>query len=1047
MKIKVCNHYLLRVPILPFSKLTSIPVNPTQEEMLAFIRNAMSIPVLRAAIFSASPEFFKSLTDTIHTQSLVSPNTLKKLYISTLQYYLRATTRTTPYGLFVGVSLGSIGDKDDIVCSESNLWKPCVELDTTWLSKVIQSIEDSPDADSHILYSFNRNLYVSGSRLINPHNAYKVYTKFLTKELTSIRYTALIHNLTSHFKDTLFTFSDVYNYVVSLYPDVPEEKVRGIFNTLQRKQYVISILHPPLVNTDPLNHLINALQKCNYASSNIYWALTNLRDQLSSLSSNPFATFPEKTSLCFRAINALNSSAKDKLQYNIKIKPYHNTISKDERESLRKSLEELITYCWGYTQSTSINDFIFNFLDKYGYYKEVSLLEALDSVTGVSSTKSSGHINFCTRDRKPELQKAVQAYLLSKLLNNNTNRIDLTASDLQSIFGNAKNTRNSHTFSLDILCHPIRSSSSVRFYFSPFIAAQQGLKTVRRFSRVFDADETNSLNQCTNNIQNSLPSDTILVEFHESSNQPRIDNLINGSSTCKYSVTIGTNPSSNMYDLPLNDFFVGVDSNHKLYVISNSLGKRVMFYFPNMINPIIQSDIANFLMGISVNEELDFSYFIHDIIDLPVPHMPEITYGPLILCREHWTLDINVQNYTFEAFDKIFKEKISQLQIPSFVEYGDSDRKMQYNLEDTIQRQLIFKEALNTKSSQIVLTKGIPSNLQFVKDELNNPYASELVFSVFSDGQYLSNHEQKSPSLSMLETHSPYKKNGRKYSILSPERIINSGVNGWWCFKVYYDRNTINQTILSLNFWCKRLITEKKAIQYFFIRYSDPASHLRIRIQLSDNYNSSHIVHDFITWFDEEAAQHRVSTYCICPYERDLERYGGPSIYKHVESTFCTNAVLVGDYFSFNPTSNTERDILFGIWVISSIFRFCGFSLNEQEAILSNRFSQKMFRKEYRKNRDSFISAVITEPVSYFHDPQYVISEDLSIHSESIQKYWKSVNELDLQMELTNSKQDILFSIIHMFCNRLFGNNNLERQTLCLLRHATHDLWERSLHA
>ena len=189
------------------NKTDGIYVNRCEkEEMFAFIHNAMSIPVLRAAIFSASPEFFKSLTDTIHTQSLVSPNTLKKLYISTLQYYLRATTRTTPYGLFVGVSLGSIGDKDDIVCSESNLWKPCVELDTTWLSKVIQSIEDSPDADSHILYSFNKNLYVSGSRLINPHNAYKVYTTFLTKELTSIRYTALIHNLTSHFKDTLFTF-------------------------------------------------------------------------------------------------------------------------------------------------------------------------------------------------------------------------------------------------------------------------------------------------------------------------------------------------------------------------------------------------------------------------------------------------------------------------------------------------------------------------------------------------------------------------------------------------------------------------------------------------------------------------------------------------------------------------------------------------------------------------------------------------------------------------------------------------------------------------
>lgn len=1047
MRINVCNRFLLRVPILPLKNRALIPVNPTNEEMYAFIRSTMAIPVFRAAIFSASPVLFKSLTDCINVQAPVSTKTLKKLYASTLQYYLRAISRTTPYGLFVGVSLGIIGDKDDIICFNSSLWQPCVELDTTWLSKIIQAIEDSDDADSHILYSFNKNLYICGSRLINPHNAYKVYSDSFSKELTSIRYTVLIQKLTSHFKNILFTFSDLFDYVVNLYPDVSREKVRDIFSELRRKQYVISVLQPPLVNTVSLDYLIKALQNCNYTNSNEYFALTDLRDQLFSLSSKPIHSFPEKASLCIDTINTLDNSAKEKLQYNIKIKPYHNSLSKKTSDSLQKSLEELITFCWGYTKPTAINKFIFNFLDKYGYYKEVSLLEALDSVVGVSSKHAGVITDFCARERDPALQKVIQSYLLAKVLNTKTNRIDLTASDLQSIFGKNMSSVEPHSFSLDILCHPICSPTSVRFCFSPFVAAQQGLKTVRRFSRIFDANDVNGLKQCTDDIQNSLPADSILVECHESSNQPRIDNLSNGISSCKYSVTIGTNPSSEMDDLPLSDFFIGVDSNQKIYIVSNSLGKRIVFYFPNMINPMLQSDISNFLIGISANEELDFIYFIQDIANLPIPHMPEITYGPFILCREHWTLDINVQNYTFETFDRVFREKINQLHIPSSIEFGVSDRRMEYDLEDVIQRELIFKDALNNKSKQIVLTKGISPDSQFVKDELNNRYTSELVFSIYSNEQSERNNEPETSTSKILETRSPYKKNSRKYSILSPERIINSGVNGWWCFKLYYDSNTINQTISSLNSWCRHLIAEKKVRQYFFIRYSDPDSHLRIRLQMNDNYNSSHIVYDFIAWFDEQMDQHRVSTYCICPYERDLERYGGPSVYQNVEEVFCTNSILVGDYFSFNTSSNIERDVLFGLWVISNIFRSCGFTLNEQETILSNRFSQKSFRNEYRKQRELFISTVATEPVGHFNDPKYVISEKLTAHLESVQKYWMAINELDSRRQLTNSKHDILFSLIHMFCNRLFGNNNLERMTLCLLRHATHDIWARSLHA
>lgn len=60
--------------------------------------------------------------------------------------------------------------------------------------------------------------------------------------------------------------------------------------------------------------------------------------------------------------------------------------------------------------------------------------------------------------------------------------------------------------------------------------------------------------------------------------------------------------------------------------------------------------------------------------------------------------------------------------------------------------------------------------------------------------------------------------------------------------------------------------------------------------------------------------------------------------------------------------------------------------------------------------------------------------------SISSMDYAQAVLQADRDGVLTNSIQNIARSIIHMFCNRLMGNNAWERKVYALARHGTHDL-------
>lgn len=274
-----------------------------------------------------------------------------------------------------------------------------------------------------------------------------------------------------------------------------------------------------------------------------------------------------------------------------------------------------------------------------------------------------------------------------------------------------------------------------------------------------------------------------------------------------------------------------------------------------------------------------------------------------------------------------------------------------------------------------------------------------------------------------------------------------TGTNNWWCFKLYCDITESNSLVQDSVHFCEELRESGLVESYFYIRYSDPNYHIRLRFHCSQNYDSYTFIFSIMDWIALQHKRRHLSTYTICSYDRDLERYGGPNAYSHAEKVFYFNSLLVGRYLSQSKDFSPPQQMAFAISVIYSICLACDLSISEQDRLLSSRINPSEHREIYKADRTLFVQQVENQSETALSERfGDLISCTFELHRQAVSDYWAIITQMDGEHNLTNSKTDILFSLIHMFCNRLDGNQSFERMSLCLLRHSIHDVQSKAVY-
>lgn len=142
---------------------------------------------------------------------------------------------------------------------------------------------------------------------------------------------------------------------------------------------------------------------------------------------------------------------------------------------------------------------------------------------------------------------------------------------------------------------------------------------------------------------------------------------------------------------------------------------------------------------------------------------------------------------------------------------------------------------------------------------------------------------------------------------------------------------------------------------------------------------------------------------------------------------------------------STREEKVIHIIGITFILKNLTKGLEEMFQILDSMGFQNNYRKEYREESRcylQYVRSVLNECEEKYLD----VKEEHLQEKRALKIYAKKLeNQIKLKKN-TNKKENIILSIIHMYCNRITGNRIYENKYLAIVRHALYQILQQEKH-
>ena len=168
--------FILRTPLSPIEYLQKLVLEKNTD--LELIKNELENPVIKEAIFLASPDLHSQITDWIEGKEMKQKD-LNRLICSILKYLSRLSTRCTPFGLFAGVSVGEVSEETKIEIPDISKYKRNLRLDMNYTVALAMHLSTIPEIKKQLKFYPNTSKYITGNQLryveYKYHNAKRIH--------------------------------------------------------------------------------------------------------------------------------------------------------------------------------------------------------------------------------------------------------------------------------------------------------------------------------------------------------------------------------------------------------------------------------------------------------------------------------------------------------------------------------------------------------------------------------------------------------------------------------------------------------------------------------------------------------------------------------------------------------------------------------------------------------------------------------------------------------------------------------------------------------
>ncbi len=1039
---KPLDFVLVRAPLLPFEtyRALSDQAGSTND---GHIPNGKPLlpddPYIRRALAVGSNELLNELERAAHN-SRDSRQAQRKL----LRYLIRMSTRPTPFGLFAGVALGQWGDCTDLALAGTR-GSTRTRPDMEWLLRLVMDLESRPEVRQHLCLVANSAATVTAGRVHLAERAPRAGDGIGPE--VSLRATRAALRALALAREPI-AYADLSAALIESFPGVTPTKVDRLLTELWEQTLLLTDLRPPLTVDNPARYVADRLARVPSAAAELA-ALEALLAASADWDALPAAEAARAYQQLQHQANAVPNARSDTplmvdMRWALGGERIHAAVGAEAARAaellLRLTpLPDGLPYVTSYRHA---------FEAKYGHDREVPLLELLDPHFGLGAPAHYGGAAGISAAKSAQRARTLLDLALTAI-RDRQRVVDLDPDTLARLETWAPSPATAPS-SLDLYVFVAAPSAAAldagefQIIVGPNLGAMAAGRNLGRFADMLAPTAGAALREAAAAEESRDPR-RVWAELVYLPRNCRAANVTIRPAVRRHEIVLGTSPGlPSAQVIPLDALTVGT-RNGRFYVRWPAQDAEIVVCAGHMLNHTNAPAVVRFLSEVSRDGIAQISSFDWGPA-ASFPFRPRVQVGRIVLAPAEWRIDtLNRQRDLPTDSPPKFRAAVerwrAQWQVPQLVALTMGDNRLLLDLEDD--RQLDeFRAELHTlrEGGAILLQEVLPTPDQVWLPGPGGHFVTELVVSLAlkapaSIDQAPARVTPDAAPAPTKQVHEPM-----------PQRACPPG-SEWLFVKLYcprpYEEDLIAGPMLD---FAEAMHVAGLTDEWFFIRYTDPDPHIRLRFRGTPERLSGQLMPRICAWAGELMRSGACIRFGFDTYERELERYGGTAGMALAESLFAADSRASAQLLRLIRGGTLALDrTMVGVLAVDDLL--AGLGLEEHQRLQWYRasvFSRRETGNHYRQHK-LLLRSLLGDPGWLCAQPAGdTVNQILATRRAALVPIAARLGELERQGSLSRPFATLCQSYVHLHCNRLFGGPGAAEGTLLGLLLRTREGLERA---
>ncbi|MGR4877866.1 lantibiotic dehydratase [Streptomyces sp. LARHCF249] len=1000
---------LLRAPLVPADVRPS--ARPAVSDSFAIPPD----PLLDLAIRVASPDLAAALERT-GPLDRPAPRLARKLR----RYAIRMSTRPTPFGLFAGVGLAQWAPATDVAITPAAS-RTHTRADMGWVHDLAEQIRSDPDIGPCLRLMATPGILVRSGRAFLPDGPDAGTSIRATSAVQ--RVLAVAHRATAR-ADLQEAISDI--------PGATPDRADRLVNDLTEQGFLIPESFPAPTGGDPVTRLRTCLETTGSRQAlAVAEELARLLDEfarwdklpldrkaknLPSLLDRMGEIHPGATSTDradgTRSGGGPGTGSPKRLQTDTALSLTATGVHASVGAEAAAAAELLLRLSRFADGARRMEDYHRAFEARYGTHCQVPLLELLDPSVGLGPP-SSGHGASAGGALSQDSRDQVLLDLALEANREHRTAVELDDEILARLApSDPEPDRLPPSLDLSFLLAAVSPAAIDRGEFQlvvgPTLGASAAGRTLGRFAGLLGPPAHAALEELARIEQTHEPG-RLLAEVIYAPDPARSANVALRPPIRRHEILVDAWPGvPEEGAIPLSELVLG-QRDGRFVVSWPSGGAEVVAGQGHMLNTARAPAAVRFLLEVAQEGRCHFAPFSWGPAS-GLTYLPRVQRGRTVVALAQWRLD-SVQVIgpaRDDAFAAAMSRWRAKWEVPSHVYLAVADNRLLLNLDDAQDVELLQEE---------LSAAGVPRTV-LLQEALPGP---EHAWLPGPDGGHMS--ELVAP-LVRRATEQAASEPPPVLHVVEPKTRLRPPGSDWLYLKLYCDPQQEEDVIAGpLSDFGQYAVESGLCAGWFFVRYADPESHVRLRFHGDPTLLTGPLMEQACAWAGGLRADGLCRRFSFETYEREVERYGGEHGMKAAEALFMADSPSVAGMLRAHAEGSLGIDLLeLAVISIDDLLAHLGLSAEQRASFSYGSPSvSRLGGAEYRKRKNALRQALGGGARPF--DDGGEVSRLLSTRGSALVPAVDLVTSLRLNGELCRSGEELCQSYVHLHANRLLGTD------------------------